>query len=523
MNIKTGTASSETLTGTSGWDMIFGLAGNDIINGGLGCDTLSGGDGNDTLTGGMGSDILNGGIGADIFMYTRSDGRDAMGDRIVDLTSVDQISLAAITGHKFIGNNTFNGIAGEIRYSYYTDYMGYYGSYNNTTIEIDTDGDAEADVSIQLDGIKHLVQTAPGSGVLKLATNQTIIGDGTTHLVSTVDILTGGAGNDVLSGLLGNDTLSGGEGEDRLLGGGGIDTLDGGLGRDTLIGGAGNDIFRFSQPDGICTDRITDFANGDQIFINLGGFSYRGDQAFTGNPGEYRLAQQQGDGTSSLQFDYDGDGRADHSINLNNSAGMLKESAAGSNRLVYAAATNFTGTAGNDTNPTIGAGNDTLSGLAGNDTLNGGMGNDTLNGGDGIDILNGGSGDDTLNGGTGNDILTGGAGRDDLTGGAGADTFKFLALGDLVSLADVYYNETITDFVSGQDKIDLSAMDIDPDTTGIQHFTFNPGTEFSGTAGELILYYGQLSGDLDGNGQADFNLNLSGIYLLNPATDLKLV
>jgi Ca2+-binding RTX toxin-like protein len=57
---------------------------------------------------------------------------------------------------------------------------------------------------------------------------------------------------------------------------------------------------------------------------------------------------------------------------------------------------------------------------------------------------------DKLVGGSGADVITGGVGRDQLTGGAGADQFRF----DLAASASNL--DTITDFVSGTDKLLLS-------------------------------------------------------------------
>jgi ELWxxDGT repeat protein len=82
--------------------------------------------------------------------------------------------------------------------------------------------------------------------------------------------------------------------------------------------------------------------------------------------------------------------------------------------------------------------------------------NQTLTGGEGIDVLYGFAGDDVLNGGGGNDVLDGGQGDDTLTGGGGADTFIFHA-GD--------GNDTITDFTSGSDVIDLRGLGIADFTT----------------------------------------------------------
>jgi VCBS repeat-containing protein len=74
---------------------------------------------------------------------------------------------------------------------------------------------------------------------------------------------------------------------------------------------------------------------------------------------------------------------------------------------------------------------DLLSGLGGNDRLLGLEGDDTLEGGDGADVLAGGPGFDTL------------------TGGAQADTFV---------MSDFDGIDTITDFMAGEDKLDISAL-----------------------------------------------------------------
>lgn len=64
--------------------------------------------------------------------------------------------------------------------------------------------------------------------------------------------------------------------------------------------------------------------------------------------------------------------------------------------------------------------------------------------------ITGGAGRDTLTGTAGDDVITGAEGADTLTGGAGADTFVYRSLRDGV--------DTVTDFVPGTDRIDLSAL-----------------------------------------------------------------
>jgi len=85
-------------------------------------------------------------------------------------------------------------------------------------------------------------------------------------------------------------------------------------------------------------------------------------------------------------------------------------------------------------------------------TVVGAAGIDEIYGGFGDDILNGGGGNDVLNGGSGNDRLVGGEGFDSLTGRSGNDTFVFTS----TSMANINQPvEVITDFKSGQDKIDV--------------------------------------------------------------------
>ena len=173
------------------------------------------------------------------------------------------------------------------------------------------------------------------------------------------------------------------------------------------------------------------------------------------------------------------------------------------------------------------ASNNMLSGLAGNDTIQGLGGDDMLGGGDGADSLNGGTGADTLAGDNGNDYLLGDVGNDSLVGGAGADTlnggggddtmaggtgqdlFVFRA-GDLSMTGD-----RITDFSKADgDRIDLSLMDADTAKAGDQAFKFIGAGAFTKVAGQLHVTIVNgvpvLSGDLNGDGLADFQLHLPG-------------
>ena len=152
-----------------------------------------------------------------------------------------------------------------------------------------------------------------------------------------------------------------------------------------------------------------------------------------------------------------------------------------------------------------GTGNDTLNGGAGDDWMNGGTGNDILNGGDGNDTLNGGTGVDVLNGENGNDFLIGTAGRDIMTGGAGNDIFSFSANIAEIGKATATRDQ-IVDFTSGEDYIDLSAIDASS-AAGVQDFTFIGSAAFTGL-GQLRYENGQLHGNVNGTNAADFTITL---------------
>ncbi|WGM48763.1 hypothetical protein KOAAANKH_03670 [Brevundimonas sp. NIBR10] len=155
------------------------------------------------------------------------------------------------------------------------------------------------------------------------------------------------------------------------------------------------------------------------------------------------------------------------------------------------------GGAGND-QIVAGAGNDVLEGGAGNDTLSGGGGTNTAifsgtstsysittsgatttvtGGTDGTDtltdiellvftdrtvqfildptnVINGTPSAETLAGGSNRDLITGGGGADTLSGGAGTDVFRYLLTSDSTAAA----SDIITDFVTGADRIDLTAL-----------------------------------------------------------------
>lgn len=135
---------------------------------------------------------------------------------------------------------------------------------------------------------------------------------------------------------------------------------------------------------------------------------------------------------------------------------------------------------------------------------------DKLFGSSANDVLEGGKGNDILMGNGGQDTLYGGAGSDDLYGGAGQDVFVFKSTSDLG--IKTTNTDTIFDFNSKDDKIDLSAIDANTKLAGDQAFSFIATKSFSGTAGEL-RYEKKSSatyiyGDVNGDKKVDFVLHL---------------
>lgn len=160
----------------------------------------------------------------------------------------------------------------------------------------------------------------------------------------------------------------------------------------------------------------------------------------------------------------------------------------------------------------------TFIGSAGEDHFIGDDGNDVMTGGAGNDTLDGNRGNDTIDGGDGDDFIDGGLGADILTGGAGADTFYYNNVADSQGVTV----DTITDFVSGEDKIDLSAI-----TGGAGEYTGSANgygavlTSLTGTVQAVLdTSTNTLYIDVDGNAALDANdmaIDLTGVTSLNNA------
>jgi VCBS repeat-containing protein len=194
--------------------------------------------------------------------------------------------------------------------------------------------------------------------------------------------------------------------------------------------------------------------------------------------------------------------------------------------------TTYTGADPNDNDTHAGAvpGDNTVPAANGGVTAYGGTGNDIINGGNGPDQLYGGSGNDQIFGGNGPDTIYGGSGNDNplngqsagdtIIGGYGADTIdcglndNAMDIVKYLSVLDT--NDTVNNFVSGQDKIDLSAIDSGNGGNGVfawaggdigGQYVVAHGVSWHATGGNVEVY-----ADTDGNlATAEFHITLSGI------------
>ena len=378
------------------------------------------------------------------------------------------------------------------------------------------------------------------------------------------DIFSGELGNDILLGADGDDTLNGGAGDDTLTGGAGNDAVDGGEGYDVAVLAIHYDQVEIEFSDGgfiITSDLGADF------YINVDSFQFAD------------VVKSADEITSQDLADISGSAGDDTLTGTNQSEVISAESGndflrgLGGDDMLF-------GMSGDDR--LYGqAGDDTLVGGDGDDRLEGGAGADHIDGGSGRDIVqyvtatrsvrvdlqnpaisyNDAAGDtfvdvevfqtgntidqlrgdaganefytgglsDRLYGRAGNDLLFGEDGADAFYGGLGADIMtggsqagrmdRFIYFDIRESGVGAGNRDIITDFVTGEDRIELSRFDADV-TQGLkQRFVFVGNAELSGTVGELAYSYEGgntiVQADTTGDGIANFEIELAGLLELS--------
>ncbi len=285
------------------------------------------------------------------------------------------------------------------------------------------------------------------------------------------DVLIGGRAMDFLVGGAGNDFLDGREGNDSLLGGGGNDVLFGGVGDDRAL-------FNIST-DG--SDQIDLGTGNDEVAITapVGGqirLTFTSADVGNGNPLDGNNAVNE-DGGLAVRVQFEGAGdtlvgpvsRTDDEgitfTTVGDAKFDVRDLPSGTQR---------------------GNGFDVVElGTSGNDTIDETGESEVyyINAGGGDDTITGGLAADFLVGGAGNDWLNGREGNDNLLGGGGNDRFVFTGAPG---------NDTILDFATSADKIDLSAYGIT---------SSNVTTSTSGTTTTVLV-------DSNRDGTADFQIML---------------
>jgi Ca2+-binding RTX toxin-like protein len=155
-NLVLSGSSSLAGTGNALSNVITGNAGNNTLQGLAGADMLIGGNGNDQLIGGADADTLIGGPGSDRFVFTAvSDSTVAAPDTIVGFVhGEDLIYFSSIDANASRRGDQAFAFGGE-NTSVVTNGVTWFESGENTVIQADVNGDANADLNIILVGVSH--------------------------------------------------------------------------------------------------------------------------------------------------------------------------------------------------------------------------------------------------------------------------------------------------------------------------------------------------------------------------------
>lgn len=448
----------------NGDDIVHAGAGPDLVHGEAGNDTLFGGHGNDVLDGGTGADVLNGEQGSDTATYENAlagvtatldltlavvNTNDAAGDTyasVENLTGsafndilIGDSSANILTGgtgdDKLVGGgdaDTLDGGSG-------TDTASYEYSTGAVTVSLTTNagsqGDAVGDV---LTSIENLIGGAGNDTFTGAAGVQANAFDGrggtdtvsyapsTAGVVATLDPLlllsplaqTNDAAGDTftsienLTGSAYDDTLIGNGVANVMTGGAGNDTLEGLGGADSFVGNAGTDTVSYANSTtGVVSSLTTVFAAGPAVTQSNDalGDTYSSIENMVGTGFADTLIGEAGNNV------IDG-GAGDDILEGMDGADQLiggtgTDTASYAHAAGYVMASLTTGLAGfaNQGN----ASGDTYSSV---ENLTGSDFGDTLIGDVGINILTGGAGDD---------VLEGMGGADQLIGGTGTNTASY--------------------------------------------------------------------------------------------------
>jgi Ca2+-binding RTX toxin-like protein len=441
------TDGADQITGTAAADTLYGFAGNDRLDGGAGSDTMRGGAGDDVYV-------------VDSIYDSVVEANNAGNDTVVTSVSMTlPYSVEALVGagsaaisltgdartNSLTGNSGDNIITGGARSDTLTGGGGadrfVYGavadseSFDYDFITDFTTGSDQLDLRGVTPTEVSLVSSGAATFVFVNAPGgpMTIAANGQ---VNGSDVLTHDGHGVYMIGDGAANTLVGGSTGDVIQSGAGDDVIVGGGGGDVIFGQAGADTIKYlsvldSNADG--SDGLFVFETGvDKVDLSAV------------HPSEVSLIRSGG------------------------STFLFASTPQGAMQLA---------TVGYDLN-----GRDVITGDGHGFYMIGDSVADTLIGGATGDVIQANGGDD---------IVIGGGGGDAIWGGAGADVFKYLAASDSNSAG----TDTIFDFQSGVDKIDLSALRTGAsDTLGIVN-----------SGGSTFLFI-----DLHGDGVGDMTIQLNG-------------
>jgi Ca2+-binding RTX toxin-like protein len=251
--VTVGAGDTDTLVDIE--DLVGGF-GNDRLGGNLGANALSGGEGDDTLSGSVGNDTLLGGEGRDTADYWyRLDGitatLDTGGTVTLAVASGDTDTLSSIENiaggsgsDRLVGDagaNTLSGSVGDDTLS---------GRDGNDLLA-GGNGLDMADYSYLSTAIIATLDST-GTAILEA-------GAADTDVLTGIENIRGGSGDDILVGDAVGNVLQGGAGNDRLSGAGGADSL---------LGGDGEDSFVLGPQALDAADFIVDFSTGDVLDVS---------------------------------------------------------------------------------------------------------------------------------------------------------------------------------------------------------------------------------------------------------------
>jgi len=558
-------AKIENATGSAFNDILIGNALNNVLNGRAGQDTLIGGLGNDTYIVDDEGDVV---VETSAFAYEIDTVQAS-----VSYTLAENLEVLTLTGRGNIngtGNALTNRISGNVGNNVLDGGAGadtLIGGAGNDTYIVDDAADViiETGTVRDIDTVMASVSWVLGANLEKLILTGSNDLDGTGN--AQANEIVGNAGNNVLNGGRGADRMVGGLGEDTyyvdnlrdvvveyagegerdnvyasisyalgehvengellgkanlnltgnasdnvLIGNAGANILKGMGGKDILRGGLGNDTYHVDSSDDTIIEEGLSPKEIDSVFAsvswklgdNLENLALTGtgkidglgnalNNRITGNVGDNIL-----DGGEGIDILIGGLGNDTYVVD--NVRDVIIETS----RLL-----GEIDTVRASVNWTLGVNLEHLE-LTGSSDLNGtgnALGNH-ITGNAGNNVLNGGAGNDALDGAAGDDVLIGGLGSDTLTGGSGADRFVFNLVKD-IGLGDK--RDAITDFNGAEgDRIDFGKIDANLLLKGLNTFTFIGDGAFTG-AGQLRFDKEILSGNINGNLAADFEIHLVGV------------